>query len=131
MTLTREDLVQAIANLNESTRTRAISWRVCDSPSPPIANTLAAIMLQGFSYCAPYEGKILRVTEYRSMNPSTTKTPDPEMSTQNYYTLEIADEKGKPLYRFPTVQGIADLFQSVRIQMADVDDVINSLLNRR
>jgi len=97
-----------------------------------MTNTLRAILLQSFSYCAPYQGKILRVTEHRPnlLTPQEEKrTPDVEISPQNSYTLDIADEKGDVLYQFPIVQGIADLFQTVRIQMADVDEVINSLLD--
>ena len=129
MSITKENLVQAVANLNEMTRERRIKWHVCESPVG--RNALAAMMRQSYSYCAPYRGRTLRITENRAVSLTDQierRSPDREPSSQNLYSLEILDENGTALYQFPTVQGIADVFQTVRVQLADVDEVINSLL---
>ena len=131
MTLSRVNLVQAVANLNNMTRERQIKWHVCE-PTPAGMIPMAEALRQSYSYCAPYQGKTLRITERRTTSLLAEQigrfSPDSEPSAQSAYSLEIIDDKRQVLYQFPTVQGIADLMQSVRFQLSDVDQVINSLL---
>jgi hypothetical protein len=48
------------------------------------------------------------------------------------YKLEILDEEGgKVLYVFPNVQGIADLYLTVEIAAAKVENIIRSLAGKQ
>ncbi len=125
MTVSKDDLVKAVYNLNELTRDQKIKWKECSPsaaervPREILSNTLILSM----SYCVEYGNGIFRITE-------TQWVRSAENIHQNYF-LEIIDKSQNVLYKFPDVQGIADLYQSVRFQMADVEDIIKSLANTR
>lgn len=77
----------------------------------------------------------MRVTEYertdtrsewaRRMYNHLSSQPKPR------YVLEIVDVMGNSIYEFPNVQGISDLFSSVRAQLTDVEGLIRSLLAKQ
>jgi hypothetical protein len=119
MTVSKDDLVGAIAKLNDLTRRKEIFWT---SPDQATSGRL----VDRSSYLAIYEGRKLRVSELRR-SPEDRRY-DPEVSARRI--LEILDDSGNPVYEFPDVQGISDLFASVRAQQADVDveGLIRSLL---
>src|SRR5438105_4826033 len=112
MTVTQEDLVKAVHNLNTLTRDRTIKWDECDSPIAR-TNMLLAITTVQKSYCSSYHGKTLRLTEISSAAPSLENALGARASRRQY-SLEILDNDGTVIYKFPDVQGIADLFQSVK-----------------
>ncbi|HVH78183.1 MAG TPA: hypothetical protein VM782_02235 [Stellaceae bacterium] len=127
MTLGKDEVVAAIAKLNDLTRQRIVSWRVTDP--------LRLGPSFGAGYQADYEGRRLRIIEYKpprvqgsfigmtSVNAALGLPPQPDR------VLEIVDEDGIPLFEFPKVQGVSDLFESVRAQQADVEGLIKSLLS--
>ena len=121
MSVTQSDLVDAIAKLNDLTRRKTLVWKVQDSPEYGSF---------GSSYVTEYEGRFLRVAEHDTRTERARALYDHPSSraTASRYVLEIVGRDGNPVYEFPNVQGIADLFASVRAQLADVDGLIKSLL---
>lgn len=126
MTIRDADLVEAISNLNELTRRKELIWSASRQPID-----------RGDSrstYTAPYPGfpdRTLRITRYenRGGRIQYDYPRGPRMPPE--YKLEIIDEEGRPIYVFPEVQGIVDLFDSVAAQFGNVEDLIKSLLSSR
>jgi hypothetical protein len=128
MTVTKDDLVRAIHNLNNLTREGRMRWLECDPPSSISGpNALTAGFGPGIqtAFCAQYQEKTLRIIE-RASGPLSSL-----LGTPRYYTLEIVDNDGAVLYKFPDVQGIADLYESVKFKINDVEDIIKSLAHQR
>lgn len=92
MALTRDDLVGAIAKLNELTRQKAIEWQQCPPPSkPPIsANALIGNLEARSSFEATHEDRLLRITEY-TVTPTILSTG----RSAYRYVLEVMDEDRK------------------------------------
>jgi len=116
--LTKNDLVSAVHNLNTLTRNDNLSWRTCQ----PSSTNLLSLITNSKSYCTEYEGRTLRIT-------ASFITGTKEQAS---YKLEILDQQGgKTLYEFPNVQGIADLYFTVEIGVANVENIIRSLAGKR
>src|ERR1700722_20321932 len=119
MTVSRDEVVAAIAKLNDLTRQRIVFWQTIE----PVRLGQSV----GKGYETNYEGRKLRIIEYRPPR------------VQGYYTaqvsiqaalgvpgppdrvLEMVGEDGILLFEFPKVQGVSDLFESARAQTADVE----------
>jgi hypothetical protein len=113
--ITKEDLVAAIAKLNDLTRRKVVVWT-------PTAQEGGSAR----SFSTTYDGRRLRISEL-ILSPADRRYGRVKTGR---CILEILDETGNPAYQFPDVQGIADLFASVRAQQSDVDveGLIKSLL---
>jgi hypothetical protein len=124
MSVSKEDLVDAIAKLNDLTRRKAIVWSAPIEQDEPWGPT---------SYIAPYEGRTLRITEYDNRRARVRYDHPSSPHTPARYKLEIVDAGGVPVYEFPNVQGISELFASIRAQQSDVDveGLIRSLIAAR
>lgn len=126
MTITKNDLVEAISKLNDMNRRKSLLWKTVDHLGErPIKA----------SYACDFEGRTLRITEYDRADTRSEwarKIYDhPRSQAGARYVLEIVDSEGNSIYEFPDVQGITDLFASVRAQLADVEGLIKSLLARQ
>jgi hypothetical protein len=119
MTVSNADLVTAVAKLNDMTRRKEVNWTSARGINEKNRSIIA-------SYCAPYEGRTFRITELRPL-------PKDELyhDAKNRYRLEILDEQNLPIFEFPNIQGISDLFDSVRIRHADVEGLIRSLITTK
>jgi hypothetical protein len=111
MTVSSSDLVTAVSKLNDLTRRKLVSWTAADRSA----------------YYAPYEGRTFRITE---LGPSPADRRY-DKNSKPRYKLEILDERNIPIFEFPEVQGISDLFASVRARAGDVEGLIRSLLNAK
>jgi hypothetical protein len=113
--LTKDDLVSAVQSLNTLTRNGNLSWQTCEAGP----NYMLTLLSNSKSFCVAYEGRILRITSAGSKD-------------QVSYRLEILDkEGGNTLYQFPSIQGIADLYFTVEITLANVENIIRSLAGKR
>lgn len=116
--LTRDDLVRAVLNLNSLTRDGNLSWHTCESGASSALGSVLATIGNARAFCAIYEGRTLRITSLGSKDQET-------------YRLQILDrEGGRTIYEFPTVQGIADLYFTVEISVANVEKIIRSLAGK-
>ena len=126
MTVTQNDFVDAIAKLNDMTRRKILVWKTIDRPGD---GQITA------SYSCVFEGRTLRITEYQRSDTRSEwarKMYDPPSGQPKpRYVLEIVDDMGNSIYEFPNVQGISDLFSSVRAQSTDVEGLIRSLLSKQ
>jgi hypothetical protein len=122
MSVSKEDLVDAISKLNDLTRRKAIVWASTGEREGSAPNQL--------SYSAPYEGRTLRITECDNRRARILYTHPSSPHAPALYKLEIVDVEGNSLYEFPNVQGVSELFASVRAQQSDVDveGLIRSLI---
>jgi hypothetical protein len=130
MTVSSEDVVNAIAKLNDLTRRHVLTWSTLNGAKEDAREIKS-------SYWAAYEGRRLRITEYGAPRSSSKWAqaaydhPSRErnrVEDQPRYKLEIVDDERSPIYVFPNVQGIADLFATARAQSVDVEGLIKSLL---
>ena len=82
---------------------------------------------------APHQGKIFRITERSVPGSSQFGTSGTILSgaIRPVYSLEIIEPGGKVLYKFPNIQGILDLYESVRFQTENVEDIIRRLADRQ
>jgi hypothetical protein len=124
MSVSDAELVEAVSTLNDKTRRKELRW----SAQP----TGRDVSQSG--YTAPYPGfpnRMLHITKYDQRRTRVPYTHPRGPQTRSPYNLEITDEEGRPIYVFPEVQGIADLFDSVTAQFGNVDNLIKSLLSDR
>jgi hypothetical protein len=125
MTLTTEDFVNAVAKLNDLTRHGLIKWHRI----PPVG--LAGSI--GTAYETKQNGQKLRLVEYSP--PRVRGSFQSPLSNERVrgalepreVVVEIVDDQGIPIYEFPKVQGITDLFDTVRYQIAGIEEFIKSL----
>jgi hypothetical protein len=126
MTISDADLVDAISNLNNKTRRKDLIWSPLRRSADPENSEL--------SYTTPHPGfpeRTLRITRYEHQRARIPYVHPRGPQTPSRYKLEIVDEQDRPIYVFPEVQGIADLFDSVTAQFGNVEDLIKSLLSNR
>lgn len=125
MTVSQDEIVEAIAKLNDLTRRRSLLWTSIDVT--PEASSSAKS-----SYTADFEGRTLRITEYDRAETRSewarVMYDHPRSHRPSRYTLDILDSQGNPVYQFPDIGGVADLFASARAQSVDVEGLIKSLL---
>lgn len=125
MTISDEDFVTAIAKLNDLTRSGQIRWQRVEDIR--LANSV------GVAYTAKHEGRNIRIVEYsppRARGFFTDALSREQLAgvvPAKEIILEITDDQGHTLFEFPKVQGIADLFDTVRFQLTDVEGFIRSL----
>jgi hypothetical protein len=127
MTLSKEDFVSAVTKLNDLTRRGLIKWR----RAQPVR--LAGSV--GTAYETEHNGQRLRLVAYSP--PRVRGFYQSSSSNERLYgaaeptefVVEIVDNEGIPIYEFPKVQGIADLFDTVRYQLADIEEFIKSLVS--
>ena len=117
MTVSSAELVAAVAKMNDLTRRKLIIW----SPVEISGGLVTA------SYCAPYENSTIRITELR-LSPADRRY---DRNKKNSYKLEILDDRGNAIFLFPDIQGISDLFASVRARTGNAEEIIRSLLNAK
>lgn len=128
MTVSDEDVVTAISRINELTRDQMIKWH----PSEKIRLGDSI----GYGYQAAYDGRMLRIVEYspprvRGFFQGTSSHDRlPGATARKEVALEIVDEDGQTLFEFPKVQGVIDLFDTVKLQLLDVEGFIKSLAAR-
>lgn len=129
MTVSNADFVTAIAKLNELTRQRLMKWQ---STQPiRLADSV------GSAYETAYQGRRLRIVEYTP--PRVRGFFQSPHSQERVYgaappkdvVLEIVDDQGQIIFEFPKVQGITDLFDTIKLQLSDVEDFIKSLITAR
>jgi hypothetical protein len=122
--LTRDDLVQAVHNLNSFTRDGKLVWRRCKGPSTPLQGVLGIVNHN--AYCTSYEGNILRFVKFSNYGQATGS------NLEKRYRLQILNaEENRVLYEFPTVQGLADLCTTIEISIGGVENVIRSLAGKQ
>jgi hypothetical protein len=125
MTVSSAELVSAVAKLNDLTRRKLITW------SPVETGGGEDVRFSVSSYCAPYEGSTIRIIEYENRysrlmhdHPSSPHKPP-------QYRLEILNDRGIAIFVFPDVQGVSDLFSSIRARTGDAEQIIRSLLSAK
>lgn len=121
MTVSSAELVAAVAKLNDLTRRKSITWSPADT-----AEGLATA-----SYCAPYENSTIRITEYDDQRRRAFYDHPRSAHKAPLYRLEILDDRGNAIFVFPDIQGISDLFASVRARAGNAEEVIRALLNAK
>jgi hypothetical protein len=122
MTISKDEIVSAIAKLNDLTRRKEITWFSVDPETKKQVRSQRTIKS---SYITNYEGRTLRLSECVVFQKGWLS--DESIETINYM-LELLDEYGEPIYEFPEVQGMSDLLASVKGQLANVEGLIRSLL---
>jgi len=76
-------------------------------------------------YRTSYKDKYFRLFKYRSRH----YTDEDVFHWITGWRMEITDENYNAEWRFPEERAISDLYDSVRYQIANVDDLINDLLS--
>jgi hypothetical protein len=125
MTVNQDDIVSAIAKLNDLTRRKELTWLPID---PETRRQIQGRGLVKSSYVTQYDDRRLRLSECTIVRPSWSRD---DATRDTNYVLEILDDFGDPIYEFPEVQGISDLLASVKGQLANVEGLIRSLLTSR
>jgi hypothetical protein len=125
MTVSNAELVSAVAKLNDLTRRKLITWSPVETGGGGDARFAVS------SYCAPYEGSTLRITEYDNKRARILYNHPSSPHKPPQYRLEILDDRGNAIFVFPDIQGIGDLFDSIRARTGNVEEIIRSLLNAK
>jgi hypothetical protein len=123
MTVGKDEIVEAVAKLNDLTRRKELTWFAVD---PDTKRQIKGHGTIKSSYMSQYDDRRLRLSEFSGGRPRWSDEAD-----QDSYVLEILDDYGEPIYEFPEVQGISDLLASVKAQLANVEGLIRSLLTNR
>lgn len=125
MTVSSTDLVSAVAKLNDLTRRKLIAWS-------PTRSSVGDLVVAD-SYCAPYEGSTIKIAALGNTR-AQIRYNHPRSQQQRespQYRLEILDDQDNSIFVFPAVQGIGDLFSSVRARTSNAEEIIRSLLNAK
>ncbi|MCR1025776.1 hypothetical protein NQT66_13215 [Cellulophaga baltica] len=76
-------------------------------------------------YRTSYKGKYFRLFKYRSRD----YTDEGVFYWITGWRLEITDENYNAEWTFPEERAVTDLYDSVRYQIVDVDDLLNELFS--
>lgn len=125
MTVSSAELVSAVAKLNDLTRRKLITW------SPVEMGGGEDEQFAVSSYCAPYEGSTIRITEYVNQRARRIYNHPRSPHTPAQYKLEILDDRGNAIFVFPSIQGISDLFASIVTRTGNAEQIIRSLLSAK
>lgn len=114
--------VKTVAKLNELTQDRNLLWStIPDAESLNLGKDKPVKTV----FQSDYKGKELRIYE------ETYKfwTDVDRFEWSNRIVLAIVGDDNENLWEFPSVIGITDLFESVRFQVANVDQFIDDLFS--
>ena len=124
-----EKLVELVAKLIELTQESSLNWIVVEAnkdSEPGFTKTIGAVF-QTF-----YKGKYLRTykreydnTEENHMYNMFTHQPSYSIDI----VLEIVDKDGRPIWSFPHVTGITDLYGAISYRVAGVEKFIDDVLS--
>ncbi|MEW6586734.1 MAG: hypothetical protein AB1442_14150 [Nitrospirota bacterium] len=115
-------LIQFATKLNRLTQEGTIEWSRMD---PPDSLTKATDDKIFHFFGARYKGRNLGLYEERYQ---TYGDYDELIWTQRW-VLAFFDDEWEEAWRFPSIQGIPELAESVMYNVADVDSIIDDLLS--
>jgi hypothetical protein len=125
MALTQDDLVGAVAKLNELTRQQVIRWHACNPGRTSLGDSLFSAPYEAKgSFEANHDGRLLRITQYAGSGGLLSMG-----ETFYRYVLDVRDSDGNAIFEFPEVAGISDLFRSIQTQALDIEGFIRKLVN--
>ena len=111
---------QAVLKLTKLTREGSITW----NKRSLTHKDQATPYLQAEVFEAKYDNQNLRLSRSPSILPIIIQKGGAG------YTLEIVDAHGEPIWTFPNVDALADLFQAVQYYQAGVGGFIDRLLSK-
>ncbi len=108
----------AVAKLNLMTINKELEW----SPQPPSeALRNESVYEIDLVFTTKYKGRSIRL--YSRLNKYSQISDKPEL------ILEFYDEETLgALFRFPKIEGIVDLYHSVKSQVSDIEKILEELL---
>ena len=115
---TRSQEIRAIAKLNELTQHGRLKWEVVSPPDTRGSSDVVEI-----AYGTEHEGKRLRIFSRRSK----VAVDEQRFEWLRSPVLQVVDSDGKPLYEFPSFNGIDDLLESVGYQVSGMGRWIEKL----
>jgi hypothetical protein len=117
-----DKFIRVVAKLNELTQEGKIHWTVVPHPE---ALDLGRDKPVTVVYEAPYKDKCLRIyrEEYKYWYDENRYT------WSDRIVLAFTEKNGQNAWEFPDVPGLADLFDSVRYQKAEVDKFIREVFS--
>lgn len=114
--------VKLVAKLNRLTQEGTITW---DQGSPHPSVTKGSNDVVQLEYTTQYKDKNFRLylSKYQNYMEEYDKFYWDEATV-----LEICNEDGVAIWTCPRVNGLWDLFQSVQYQAANVEEILNDIL---
>jgi len=124
-----EKLVELVAKLIELTQESSLNWKVVQAnkdSEPGFTKTIGAV------FEAFYKEKHLRIYKREYDNTEENHMFNMFMHQPSYsiaIELEIVDNQGNPIWSFPRVTGIVDLYKAIAYRVAGVDEFLKEILN--
>ena len=117
----KKNITSLIVKLNKMTQNGELKWSSYNSRLVLDYQDEAVDKI----YRTSYKDKHFRLFKYRSRD----YTDEDIFHWITRWRLEITDENYNAEWTFPEERAIADLYDSVRYQIADVDNLLNELLS--
>lgn len=131
--------VRFISKLVQLTQERKIEWEVAGTQG------------SGPSFVATVEGRRLKIFKYSEKQPNpdyarlfnnsgaftlstltiSGRPNPPETIIVQGIVLEIADDAGRPAYKFDNRAGLADLYESASFSASKVDELMDTVLAKK
>jgi len=133
MTEEKNKFVDVIAKLIELTQKNKIKWEATDPKV--VANNNPKYKI-GQVFIAEHKGKWLRIHKYSFETTNDLSSVgffigQSKKSWETTFMLEITDERGNRLWKFPYINALGDLFSSIEYQAAGVIEFIDDILGEK
>jgi len=121
----KDQWIEAIAKLTKMTQENDLVWSIGELPEFfKIEKTVEMV------YITKYKDKILRIYETRDKEYAFDLfTIRKEFTWTTRTVLDFIEPSGVSLWTFPEVQGLNNLLNAVKFQVAKVKDFMKDLLN--
>lgn len=131
MTDKNRQWVELVAHLTALTQKGELKWHLKPG-APEIASAIGA------TFYTSYKDRDLRLSKRKAYGAGFTLDPYSSSGSTGPFglsrfefdevVLEVVDEKGYPIWRFPDVVGLDDLYSAAQRQVARVDSIIRDFL---
>lgn len=124
----KDKLVEAVAKLIRLTQDGTIRWSSAEPPEYLLGDSEDYVETV---FTASHDNRNLRLYNriYKAdVIPLLQTISSPSSLWKSEVNLEIVDSSYNPIWTFPRVTPLIDLLDSVRYQVADVNDFIEGLL---
>jgi len=116
--------VDVVAKLNEMTQSGKLEWRRLRPPEISASDNYIDMI-----YTAPYKDRYISLYDKKVEDVEDYSQYGETFFWVRKIVLAISDAEGYPIWEFPHVHGIEDLFNSVSYQVADVKGFLDDLMD--
>jgi hypothetical protein len=117
--------VYAVGKLNRFTQENKIKWKKLQ---PPNSLTLGTDNVITDFYCANYEKKTIGI--YKESNKTYLSDRRYDFIWDSRIALALFDKNWEETWRFPIVEGLTELLDSVKYQLSDIESFIDMILHQ-